>query len=217
MAKWISIYAVLCFALAGDAGAQTRDMAAIFGSVTYAQGAAIGGATVKLTSVGTGQVRQTVTSETGEYLFNLLPVGTYSLAVEKPSFRRYERTGILVQANDNAKVDVSLEVGEVKSVVSVNAAASQVETREATIKETVDQARIVELPLDGRNPGDLALLTPGVVSGESELNGEHTQFGVSMRGEKTFSINGSRNNNVRFSLDGGDNVDSLFNFGAPFP
>jgi hypothetical protein len=197
--------------------AQTRDTAAIFGAVTDQQGAAIPGALLNLTHTTTGQVRTTHTSAVGEYSFNLLPIGVYSLTVETPSFRRYERTGITIQANENAKVDVVLELGDVKSTVSVAAAATQVETRSMTIGETVDQARIDELPLNGRNSADLALLTPGVVSGESELNGEHTQAGFTMRGEKTFSINGSRNDNVLFTLDGGDNVDRMLNFGAPFP
>ncbi|MEI4913932.1 carboxypeptidase-like regulatory domain-containing protein, partial [Klebsiella pneumoniae] len=90
--------------------------------------------------------------------FSLLPVGSYQMTVEQASFRRYDRTGILLQANENVKVDVTLEIGDVKSTVTVNAAASQVETEVATLKETVDQKRIVDLPLNGRDAAQLALL-----------------------------------------------------------
>jgi hypothetical protein len=203
-------------ALAASIHAQTRDTAAIFGSVRDTQNAIIPGVTITLTSTSTGQARSTVATESGEYGFNLLPVGGYTLSVEQPSFKRYQRTGILLQANENVKLDISLEVGDVKTTVSVSEAVSQIETRSATIKETVDQARIVELPLDGRNPADLALLVPGVVPGSATTNGDATYDPI-IRGQKSFSIGGSRNNNVRFSLDGGENMDSLFNFNAPFP
>ena len=63
------------------------------------RGAAVPGASVTLVSDSTGQVRKIVANETGQYLFPSLPVGTYSLAVEQPAFKRYERTGILLQAN----------------------------------------------------------------------------------------------------------------------
>ncbi len=91
----------------------------------------------------------------------LLAVGSYRLAVEQAAFRRYEQTGILLQANENVKIDVKLEVGDVKTAVSVNAAASQIETQVATLKETVDRARVVDLPRNGRDAAQLALLVGG--------------------------------------------------------
>ena len=142
--------------------AQTRDTAAIFGEVTDAQGAAIPGAQVTLTSTTTGQARKTTANDAGQYLYSSLPIGGYTLTVEQASFRRYERTGIILQANENVKLEVKLEVGDVKTTVSVEAGATQVETRSSTIKETVDRARIAELPLNGRNAADLALLAAGV-------------------------------------------------------
>ncbi|MEK7409614.1 MAG: carboxypeptidase regulatory-like domain-containing protein, partial [Acidobacteriota bacterium] len=202
---WIRSFLLL--SLAGAAWAQTRDTASVFGAVDDAQGAAIAGATVRLTSVATGQVRTTTTDEAGRYIFNLLPVGSYQLAVEQPAFRRYERSGILLRANENAKVDVRLEVGDVRTVVSVDAGATQIETQVATVRETVDRARIVELPLNGRDAAQLALLVPGVLDGR----------GSGAAGQDSFSINGSRNNNVRFTLDGGQNMDNHNNYNIPFP
>src|SRR6185295_5126562 len=192
---------------------QTRDTAAIFGSISDSQGAAIPGASVSLTSIATGQVRKSATDESGQYLFPSLPIGSYSLAVEQPAFKRYQRTGILVQANENVKLDVALEVGDIKTTVSVDAAASQVEVRSSTIKETVDRARVVELPLNGRNAADLALLATGVTAFGSNTGDISSSWRP--RGTKEFSINGSRNNNVKFSLDGGTNMDSLMNTNLP--
>jgi hypothetical protein len=207
---------VLVSSFAAITFAQTRDTAAIFGTVTDPQGAAIPGALVTLTHTTTGLVRSVKSSQSGEYLFDLLPVGGYSLAVEIQGFRTYRRTGIVVHVNENVKVDVALELGGVKSTVAVTAEASQVETRSATIMDTVDAARVEELPLNGRMVGDLALLTPGVVSGEGGPNGTAGEL-PEIRGEKTYTLNGSRNNNILYTLDGATNVDNLFNFGAPFP
>src|SRR3954454_12974161 len=190
----------------GLACAQTRDTAAIFGSITDSQGAAIAGATVTLTNAATGQLRNGLANESGQYLFSSIPVGTYSVLVEQPAFKRAQRTGVLVQANENVKVDVSLEVGDIKSTVSVAAEASQVETRSSSLKETVDSARVVELPLNGRNAADLALLATGVVSGTGSNTGDQGS-NIQPRGQKSISINGSRNNNVRYTLDGGENMD----------
>ena len=200
----------LLVALASAAWPQTRDTASVFGSVDDAQGAAVPGAVVTLTSVDTRQARTASTDDSGRYTFNLLPVGLYQLGVEKDGFRRYERTGVLLQANENVKIDVRMEVGDVKTSVSVNAAATQVETQVATIKETVDRARVVDLPLNGRDAAQLALLIPGVVSGGTSTTGGIT-------GQNSFSVNGSRNNNVFFTLDGGQHMDNHYNQNIPFP
>ncbi len=154
-AVWIFFGALAC--------AQTRDTAALVGNIVDTQGASIVGAAVTLTNVATGQARTTNSDSSGRYQFNLLPVGAYQLVAEQPSFRRYERRGITFQANENLKIDVVLEIGDVKSTVTVDAAANQVETEVATIKETVDQKRVVDLPLNGRDAATLALLVPGVV------------------------------------------------------
>src|SRR5262249_57055891 len=117
------------------------------------------------TNVGTGQNRTATTDASGGYVFTLLPVGNYSLAVEQSGFRKCERSGIVVQANENVRVDVGLEVGNVQETVTVEALASVVDTRAATLNHTVDSKRVIELPLNGRNPADLVLLAPGVASG----------------------------------------------------
>src|SRR2546426_3148742 len=194
---------------------QTRDTAAIFGAISDSQGAAIPGASVTLNSDATGQVRKVTANDSGQYLFPSLPIGAYSIVVEQPAFKRYERTGILLQANENVKVDIALEVGDVKTTVSVDAAASQVETRASTLKETVDRARVVELPLNGRNAADLALLATGVSAFGSNVGDITSSFRP--RGTKEFAVNGSRNNNVRFTLDGGGNMDTMMNTNLPFP
>ena len=207
---------VLCLS-ATVLSAQVRDTGAILGVIHDPQGSVVPGAAVALVNAGNGQVRKMTANQSGEYLFSLLPVGSYDLTVEQQGFQKYEQKGIILQANENLKVDVSLAIGDSKTVVEVNAAANQVETRQATLQETIDRARIEELPLNGRNPADLAMLTPGVNAGMSNLSGDYSQSGVAIKGQKTFSVDGSRNNNMGFTLDGGNNLDSLFNFSSPFP
>ena len=129
--------------------------------ISDAQGAIIPGAQITVTSVATGQARSAESDAAGGFLFSLLPVGSYDLTVEQPGFRKSERTGILLQANENIRADVQLEVGNVTETVTVEASALTVDTRSATLNTTVDSRRVVELPLNGRNPADLVLLAPG--------------------------------------------------------
>src|SRR2546421_5109527 len=213
--------AVLCIAtvtfyITGPALAQQRASAGIYGSVVDSQGAIIPGAKVALLHVSTNQVRNTTTDQTGEFLFPLLPVGEYRITVEQPGFKRYEQTGLLLQVNDNVKVDVRLEVGELSTAMTVEASGTTVETANATIKEVVDSRRVADLPLNGRNLADLTLLVAGVQPSDSP-SGDAGLQAYSAPGVKALSVNGSRQNNLKYTLDGGDNSDNLFNANLAFP
>src|SRR4030095_4185273 len=120
------------------------------------------------------------------------------------------------QVTENLRVDVTLEVGDVTTSVSVEASAVAVETSNATLKETVDTKRVEELPLNGRNLADLTLLVQGVQPAIG-VNGDVDASSYSARGSKELSVNGSRQNNIKFTLDGGDNNDNLFNANLVFP
>jgi len=144
-------------------------------------------------------------------------VGSYTLGVEHTGFRKYERRNILLQANENVGVQVALDVGNVQETVTVEATTGQVDTRSATISSTVDSKRMVELPLNGRNPADLVLLVPGVASGAGNNSGDVGSSNWRPRGQKEITINGSRNNNLRYTLDGGTNMDDLVNENLDFP
>jgi hypothetical protein len=196
---------------------QARDTGSVFGSVNDPQAATVPGAIVKLTSSDTGAVRQSVSDNSGGFVFTLLPVGSYNLSVEHPGFRKSERRGILVQANENIRVDTVLEVGNVQEAVTVDAQVTNVETRSATLSQTVDSKRVVELPLNGRNPADLVLLAAGVASGATNNNGDVGSSSWRPKGQKEITVNGSRNNNLRYTLDGGTNMDDLMNENMDFP
>ena len=203
------------FCLPQTAPGQARDTAGISGTVSDPQGAVIPDTTVTVTNVGTGQSREVQTDASGGFVFALLAVGTYTVRVESEGFQRYEQTGVLLQVGENVRVDVGLEVGDVLTTITVEAMGAQVESRSATLQDTVDERRVVELPLDGRNPADLALLAPGV-SPVGNNDGD-TGGAIAPRGSKRISVNGSRQNNVRYTLDGGDNNDALRDLNTPFP
>ena len=90
------------------APAQVRDTASLFGIVSDPQGSVVMSAKVSIVSAATGLSRSSVTDASGGFAFPLLPVGAYSLSVEQPGFRKYERRDILLQANENIRVDVGL-------------------------------------------------------------------------------------------------------------
>ncbi len=214
-----TLLCLLCLALAAGlspVAAQVRDTASLFGTVTDAQAATVPGAKVTVTNTATGLTRTATTDQSGGFVFTLLPVGSYNLDVEQTGFRKYEQKGILLQANENVRVDARLDVGSVQETVTVEALAATVDTRAATLNHIVDSKRVVELPLNGRNPADLVLLAPGVtpVGGNT---GDQGGSAWRPRGQKEVSVNGSRNNNLRYTLDGGTNMDDLVNDNLDFP
>ena len=119
---------VICLT-ALPAAAQVRDTASLFGTVTDAQGAVVPGARITINNAATGVSRSVVTDSSGGYVFSLLPVGSYNLTIEQTGFRKYERRNILLQANENIRVDAALDVGNVQETVTVDASAAQVDTR----------------------------------------------------------------------------------------
>jgi hypothetical protein len=156
--------ALLVFAvpLAG-LDAQQAGTAGIYGAVRDAKGAAIQGGHVALTDLARNLDRATQSNAEGLYSFPALAVGDYRIR-SQTGFRTFDQTGTHLEVNDNRKIDVKLEVGEVSTQVQVEAAPVAVETSSATLKSVVDSKRIIELPLNGRNVATLAALSPGVVS-----------------------------------------------------
>jgi hypothetical protein len=193
-----------------------RNTAGLYGRVTDQQGAATVDAVVTLTQVATGVVRTAQSNSAGDWGFSNIPVGEYSLSVQKEGFSKVEQSGIILQVNDNRRADVSLVVGAVSTTVQVEATTAMVDTSSAALKDTVDRQRVVDLPLNGRNLADLTFLVPGVqsASGVAGGSGDGAKMATSAR---RFSINGSRQNALAYTLDGGDNQDSLQNTGMPFP
>ena len=211
---------LLLLSTASVAPAQQSNTAGLYGTVYDPNSAAAPNSQMSLTSPDTGFSQTTTTNGNGDFRFQLLPVGKYELTVTKSGFETYTQKGITLQVNDNVKLDVRLSIGQVATSVDVNAAGTLVDTQGAQLRTVVDPRRIVDLPLNGRNLADLALLSPGTVPA-SNTNGADAQgYGDGVKiavGSRQFSINGARNNETRYSLDGADNDDPLYNSGMPFP
>ncbi len=168
----------------------------VHGTVTDRSGAAVPSAEVVATHVERGVSRSVMSNDAGEYVFNLLPVGTYTVRVQAKGFQSAERQGISLTTAQNVRTDFAVEIGNVSETVSVTAEATLVDTRSAQVGTLVDSRRIVELPINGRNAYALAILTPGVVNVRALQSLTFDRDGTSM------TVNGSRENQNLFLMDG---------------
>src|ERR1700761_6373224 len=207
---------LISLALYAPLRAQQRNTAGLYGRVTDGQGAVVAGAQVTLQHVQTAVRRTSQSNSAGEWEFSSIPIGAYTLAVEKPGFSRVEQKDILLDANDKRRADITLQVGVVSTTVTVEAAAAMVNTTDATQKDTIDSQRVMDLPLNGRDLADLTFLVPGVQSGAGVAGGSGDGAKIPLASRR-FSIDGSRQNTLSYTLDGGDNQDTLQNTALPFP
>src|ERR1035437_3503825 len=133
----------------------------IVGTITDSTAAVIIKAQITVTNENTGIKRDAASNELGNYNAPLLPPGVYRIMVQSPGFHPVTRTGITLNVDQTARIDFVLEVGAVSESVEVAANASLVDTQTVTLKDVIDQRRIQELPLNGRDPTQLILLLPG--------------------------------------------------------
>jgi hypothetical protein len=156
----VLLFAVFIFGTAVSGFAQN---AALVGTVKDAQQARIPGAMVTLKNAETGVETMVLSDEMGNYEFPTVRPGNYSIKVEEPGFRTFVQTSVILAVGQRARVDATLQVGDVAAEVSVVAAAATIQTESSALGDVVDNKKIVEIPLNGRFVLDLALLTAGTV------------------------------------------------------
>src|ERR1700678_2950334 len=137
---------------------QSQATSQIQGTVVDASGAPVPDAQIKITQTDPGISRAGSSGTDGTYVLPNLAIGPYRLEVTKAGFSTYVQTGIVLQVNTNPTVDVALKVGAVSDQVQVEANAAQVETQTTSVGTVVDNQRILELPLNGRQATDLIQL-----------------------------------------------------------
>lgn len=167
----------------------------IAGVVKDPAGAVVPNAEIVVIEQNTNARKTARTNGTGEYVVPLLPVGTYTVSASMPGFRTAERRDLPLSALQNLRADFSLDVGESSQTVEVRAETPQVDTRSAVHGMLVDDRRVRDLPLNGRNVLDLVRLMPGV-----------NDIGTTIRptfGQQTMRLNGGRQTGVTLLLDGG--------------
>ena len=213
MRRIILLHTAAAAVCAGSLFAQ--GLSTINGTVADSSGAVIAGARITVVEVDTGLTRNMVSSAEGLYVLGSLRPTRYTLTAEAPGFRKFTQSGITLQANDTTTLNIRLDVGAINEVVEVQAAAAQVDTSTPTLKQVVDSARMVELPLNGRNAAQLTLLVPGAVNAPNNNSDQGTT--KTMPGAVTVSVNGGRSNNIAFNLDGVHSQDIFSNVNQPLP
>jgi Carboxypeptidase regulatory-like domain/TonB dependent receptor len=206
------VCALLGLFAAPRAVAQGQTAGSVIGTVTDSLGAVIPDATVALTSTERGDMRVVISNESGQYVFNQVPVGTYTLSVNATSFAVYQSTNITVDANQSTRVNPLLNAAEVTTSVTVSDNSSDmIDTTSATIGQLVDNRLVENLPIDGGNTVALAALLPGVVN----MNAP-TTFTAERTGP-TYNVSGSRNTQNLMLLDGSMWNNLFYNTGLNYP
>jgi len=200
----------LCALLASPATAQQAGQ--ISGMVTDSTGAVVPGVTVTAVEVSTGFRSAVVSGEGGRYRFPSLRPTRYELTAEITGFRTFRHQGIELQANQSLTVNVTIQIGALENAVTVSGETVQVDTTTSALSQVVDHARIVELPLNGRDVARLTTLVAGTVLGSVS-----TETGKSIPGGLRLSSNGSQERQVAFRLDGTSNTDFYFQENQTFP
>lgn len=188
--------------------ALAQSTAEIRGAVRDEGGGVIPGVTVTVTNTQTGIERMTVSDEGGRFNFPSLPVGTYRLQASLEGFRQFATDEFRLNVEDVQQVNVLMAVGQFSDVVTVSGAAVEVQTVGGALSEIVDERRIQELPLNGRDPLQLQLLLPGVVVGTG---------GANLTQQQPISVHGLRGIANNYMLDGGDNNDPTIGVAAITP
>src|SRR5437870_5816325 len=190
--------ALLVFALS-SADVWGQATAQISGAARDQSGAVLPGVEVMATQTETGISRTAVTNETGSYVLPNLPIGPYKIEAALPGFRTYVQSGIVLQVNSSPVINATLEVGQVSETVEVQANATLVETRNSGIGQVVENARILELPLNGRNVVELVALA-GAAAPAVTLTGSSRDPFV----QGNVSVAGGLNTGLGYKLDGAD-------------
>ena len=158
---WTTLFMGLLVLLMTCGSVWAQATAQISGTVQDSTGAVLPGVEITATQTETSISRVTVSNETGTYVLPNLPVGPYRLEAGLPGFRTFVQTGIVLQVNTSPTINVVLQVGQVSEQVEVQANAGLVETRSLSVGQVMETARIMELPLNGRNAQELLLLGGG--------------------------------------------------------
>ncbi|MDE0624945.1 MAG: TonB-dependent receptor [Bryobacterales bacterium] len=173
--------------------AQT-DTGTITGLVSDASGAAVAGASVQAVNQVNGLEYGTQSSATGNYVITALPIGTYDLTATSEGFQTLFRANLTISAGTRARVDIELQVGSVTETVEVTAELPLLESETSSLGQAIENTTITQMPLNGRNYQELAVLTAGV------LPSRRQNFV-----EDAFSVNGAGFDQNVFTLDGADN------------
>jgi len=199
--RQMCVFAAVLLLLPLGAFAQSESTGSITGTIYDSSGALLPGAQITVTNLDNQFAWTAETSTVGDYQVSFLPVGTYEVAAEAQGFKRIVRTGITLHAAEKLRVDLTLQLGETAQTVTVEANATPVATETADVGNTVTGTQTRELPLSTRQFIQMMTLEPGVNSNVS------SQPGFGSLSMANVSVNGLRQNQNNYLLDGSNNID----------
>src|SRR2546427_12588982 len=197
----------------GCAAAWAQGTAELSGTVKDQSGAVLRGVEINATQTATGAKRSTVSDETGNDVLQNLPIGPYMLEAGLPGFKSYVQSGIVLQVGTNPVINIVLQVGQVAEQVEVKADAALVETRSTGVGQMIDNQRVLELPLNGRQATELIFLA-GVATQTTDGS---LNSGVRNYLTTVISVAGGANGGLNYFLDGGTHNDPENNLNLPLP
>jgi len=212
----LAVGMILLTAWAAPVRAQAGASAQISGLVSDPSGAVVPNAKVTATHIDTGLVRTTISGADGIYALPNLPVGSYKLEVQAGGFETYIQTGIVLEVSNAVTVNVQLRVGEAKQQIEVAANASMVQTQTTSVASVMDNARVLDLPLNGRQATDLLMLM-GAATNTTDSNLTDIKTSKNYFSSDSISVAGGQSSATSYRLDGGTHMDNFSNINLPFP
>jgi Carboxypeptidase regulatory-like domain len=201
---------VLCVLLLGVLPAVAQTQADISGVIRDATGAVVPGVMITVTNPATNFARSAISNEAGVYNFPVLQPGRYSIRVELPGFRTITQNDVELQVQQSARLDFTLQVGELSETVEVAGTTALIATENATVGTVIENRRIVDMPLNGRNFLQLVSLSPNVSYGFNSAGQAGDRQGGT-RAQQNIAVAGQRSSFNHFTLDGVENTDVNFN------
>ncbi|HYV84014.1 MAG TPA: carboxypeptidase regulatory-like domain-containing protein [Pyrinomonadaceae bacterium] len=188
--------------------AQSATTGNITGTVRDPQGATVPKAEVTITDEKTGTSRTVRATEDGFYNATSLPAGTYTVSTAPTGFKKTVSTGVELHVNENKTVNLDVQVGQVTETVTVTSEAAPVELRSGEVSSLISEKQVTELPLNGRNYAQLALMVPGVSPvTQAGAGGAFATSGTGLNAGVDMSVNGNQSNANLWTVDGVNNMD----------
>src|SRR5947207_1075661 len=204
----LQVVVVLAGAFVFSANAQTTTVGTISGTVRDEKGAVVPKAEVSIQSEGTGTSRTVTSDDNGFYLAPSLPAGLYTISTAPQGFKKTIASGVDLHVAENRVVNLDLQVGQVSETVTVSSDASPVETRSGELSSLISEKQVTELPLNGRNYAQLALMVPGVSPvTQAGAGGAFGTAGTGLDSHVDMSVNGNQSNSNMWTVDGVNNMD----------
>src|SRR5260221_2449027 len=204
----LQVVVVLAGALVFSANAQTTTVGTISGTVRDEKGAVVPKAEVSIQGEGTGLSRTVNSDDNGFYLANSWPAGRYTVSTAPRGFKKTVAPAVDLHVSENKVVNLDLQVGQVSETVTVSSDASPVETRSGELSSLISEKQVTELPLNGRNYAQLALMVPGVSPvTQAGAGGAFGTAGTGLDSHVDMSVNGNQSNSNMWTVDGVNNMD----------